>query len=62
MVGMELGIAAVDGSDAVVLVPVPEVVDNGAAVAVGVVDVELAVATISHVWEGVYASSVLELV
>ncbi len=51
-----------DGSEAVVLVPVPVVVVEGAEVVLCALVLELDAATISHVCVGVYASSVLDVV
>ena len=48
MVGIELGIEAVEGSEAVVLVPVLVVVVVGGAAELNVIEFEL-VATMSHV-------------
>lgn len=53
---------AVDGSEAVVLVRVPSELDEGAGVEVEETEEELVVATISHVCDGVYPSSSLEVI
>ncbi len=62
IVGMELGIIALEGKDAVVVVPVAGVVVDGAAMGVSEVEEEVVEATISQVCEGVYPSSELDVV
>ena len=61
MVGIELGMDAVDGSDAVVGVPMLDAILGGAVVADDDCVLEV-VATMSHDCVGVYASFSLDVV